>query len=101
MKITPEIAEQINEIYYYCKNKSQTAKQIGCSAATVSRYILPDYYPRASRQSYEFKGEVGNADWLVDILNQSNDAGQWLCKACMLSEEELVDLKELQKEIII
>ena len=43
MKITPEIAEQINEIYYQCKNKSQTAKQIGCSAATISRYILKDY----------------------------------------------------------
>ena len=101
MKITPEIAEQINEIYYYCKNKSQTAKQIGCSAATVSRYILPDYVPRASRQNYEFNGEVGNADWLVDICNMFDNARQRLCEACMLSEEEISDLKELQKEIYL
>ena len=101
MKITPEIAEQINEIYYQCKNKSQTAKQIGCSAATVSRYILKDYVPRASRQSYEFNGEVGNADWLVDICNMFDNAGQRLCEYCMLSDEEWEDLRSLQGEIMI
>lgn len=101
MKITPEIAEQINEIYYQCKNKSKTAKEIGCSAATVSRYILPDYVPRASRQNYEFNGKVGNADWLVNICNQSNNTGQRLCEICMLSDEEWRDLRLLQGEIII
>lgn len=101
MKITPEIAEQINEIYYQCKNKSQTAKQIGCSTATVSRYILKDYVPRASRQNYEFNGEIGNADWLVDVLNKIDNAGQRLCEICILSNEELNDLKELQKEICL
>ena len=101
MKITPEIAEQINEIYYQCKNKSQTAKQIGCSAATISRYILKDYVPRASRQNYEFNGEIGNADWLVDICNMFDNAGQRLCEICMLSEEEFADLRELQKEICL
>lgn len=101
MKITPEIAEQINEIYYQCKNKSQTAKQIGCSAATVSRYILKDYVPRASRQNYEFNGKIGNADWLVDIFNKIDNAGQRLCEICILSDEELNDFKELQKEICL
>ena len=36
---TPEKIEEINRLYYECGVKAQVARQIGCSASTVAKYI--------------------------------------------------------------
>lgn len=100
MKITPEIQEQINILYLKLKTKTAVAKEIGCSPATVTKYLIPNFVPPEDRQEYTFDGEVGNADNLIELLKEGN-AAQLFCEYCLLSEEEKQDLKELQKEVYI
>jgi hypothetical protein len=101
MKITPEIATQINELYLKIGVKKKVAEIIGCSPSTVSKYIIPNYVSKESRSTYTFDKPIGNADKILDILNIFDNAGQRLCEYCMLSDEEWEDLKILQKEICI
>lgn len=101
MKITPEIATQINELYLKIGIKKKVAEIIGCSPSTVSKYIIPNYVSKESRATYTFDKPIGNADKILDIFNMFDNAGQRLCEYCMLSDEEWEDLKVLQKEICI
>lgn len=101
MKITPEIIEQINELYLELKVKKKVAEIVGCSPSTVSKYIIPNYVSQKVPIVYTFDGEVGNSEWLIDIFKTFDNAGQRLCESCMLSDEEWADLKELQKEIMV
>lgn len=100
MKITDEIIEQINELYIKCGVKAQVAREIGCSAATVSKYIIPNYVSKSQRNTQEFCGEVGNADYLISQLIKGS-ATKILCEKSILNEQEKEDLIELQKEIFI
>lgn len=101
MKITPEIAEKINILYLELGTKAAVAREIGCSPSTVSRYIVPNFVPPAERTMENFEKEVGNADWLISLLQNSESAASRLCEICLLSEEEKAQLKTLQKEIFV
>ena len=101
MKITPEIIEQINILYLEIGVKKKVAEILGCSPATVSKYIDPNFVAPPPSQDVKFEGTVGNADWLTDFLKACDNAGQHLCEICMLANEEKEELKELQKEIRI
>ena len=46
-RTSPETIEKINELYFILGVKSQVAKQLGISPATVSKYINPNYQPKA------------------------------------------------------
>ena len=99
MRITPEIVEQINELYYNLKVKKKVAEIIGCSSATVSKYIQYDYIPKSKRSIQTFSIPIGTSDYLIPLI--SGAAAPALCRICLLSEEEKADLIELQKEIYI
>lgn len=101
MKITPEIAMQINELYLKIGIKKKVAEIIGCSPSTVSKYIIPNYVSKESRSTYTFNKPIGNADKMIDMLRMFDNAGQRICEYCMLSEEEWADLHKLQKEILV
>lgn len=101
MKITPEIATRINELYLKVGVKKKVAEIIGCSPSTVSKYIIPNYVSKESRSTYTFDKPIGNADKILDIFNTFDNAGQRLCEYCMLSDDEWEEMQELQKEIYL
>lgn len=101
MKITPEIAEQINELYLEIGVKKRVAEIIGCSPSTVSKYIVPNYVSKKERKTYTFEGYVGNSKWLIDIFKTFDNPGARLCELCMLGENEWEEMQELQKEIYV
>ena len=101
MKITPEIAEQINILYLKLGTKAAVAREIGCSSATVSRYIVPNFKLPEEKATYTFDGAIGNADRLSTILSITPLPAREVCRLCLLSEEEWRKIKEIQKELYI
>lgn len=95
MKITDEIKEQINELYCQIGIKKRVAEIVGCSASTVSKYIVPNYVPKQQRQIEKFDKPVPGCHELKEKMR----AGTILADLCILSDDEWEDLKKLQKEI--
>lgn len=92
-KITQEQIEQINELYLIYKVKSKVAKEVGVSAASVSKYIIDGYISKENRVESKCSAEV-NERGLVDFLKVNDDE-----TIKELSKAEWEDLKELQKEV--
>lgn len=101
MKITPEIAEQINELYLEVGVKKRVAEIIGCSPSTVSKYIIPNYVSKKQRLTYTFNGYVGNSEWLIDIFKTFKDPAKSLCSLCVLGKSEIDEMEEMKKEIYL
>ena len=91
-RTSPETIEKINELYAVLGVKSKVAKELGISPATVTKYLIPNYVPKAAADAPTFDKPID-----LDITMFKGD----LSKLCELSEEEWKDLKELQKEILI
>lgn len=101
MKITPEIAEQINDLYLEIGVKKRVAEIIGCSPSTVSKYIIPNYVSKKERKIYTFNGYVGNSEWLIDIFKTFKDPAKSLCSLCVLGKSEIDEMEEMKKEIYL
>ena len=97
-RITDEQKEQINELFYQIKVKSKVAKILGISASSVSKYIRPDYVPKAERMVSTFAGVPSSFN--MENIDR-NDSAAIVKFLTQLSSEEKEDLKELQKEIYI
>ena len=97
-RITDEQIEQINELYCELGVKSQVAKIVGVSVASVTKYLQPNYIPKAKRTTSSFTGFAAVLD--VDSIRNLDGAAiaSWLVG---LTEEEKADLEELQKEILV
>lgn len=98
-RITEEQIEEINEVYYRTKNKSQTAREVGVSVSSVSKYIREGYVPRAQRQVYTFNEKPSGARALIEKMLASENPIGVFCAGYELSDEEKADLVELQKEV--
>lgn len=94
-RITDEQIEQINEVYFQCKIKSQTAKIVGVSVASVTKYLIDGYVPKAMRVKIDFNGTPKN---ITEKELEDLTLEKFLANA-VLSEEEWEELKELQKEV--
>lgn len=97
MKITEEMKVQINELYYRLGVKAQVARELGISAASVTRYLIPNYVPLASR-------EVISCDAIPIIPIDFIDAiygGEDFAEVTKLTEAELAEMEGLRKEIYI
>lgn len=94
-KITDEDIEQINKLYYEIRVKSQVAKILGRSAATISKYIIPGYVPKSQRveappfDESKITGPTHYNSW--DEFFQS----------CILTDEEWEEMREIQKGVMI
>lgn len=99
-KITDEMKEQINELYYQNHNKSLTARTLGISAASVTRYLIPNYVPLSERKEIIFDKPVGNADELISVLHcaRSGNLRETLVDYCTMTPEEKADFDTLRKE---
>lgn len=98
-RITPEQIEQINEVYAECGVKSRTAKIVGVSVASVNKYLIDGYVPKAQREQiiFEVKSEL-NCESFLARLAKAEDKFQEFFNAFELSEEEKTALAALQKE---
>ena len=107
IKVTPEVIEQINELYCQIGIKSQVAKIIGCSASTVSKYIIKDYKPKAERVEITFDGEPDDGTSFINEIEaminnapiQPIDPEFLYEQVCGPKNGEFQDMIKLQGEV--
>lgn len=92
-KLTEEKIQEIREAYRRIGTYSGVAKEVGCSAATVKKYCNQEAEakPKNSVQKILFDKEIPS----VESISFSFERTHWT----ILSEEEIIGVKELQKEV--
>lgn len=88
--ITFEDKKQINELYLKYKTYAAVSRITGFSPGTVKKYVRSDYTPRTEIKSFE--GD------LPDFNPQMFRIDDW-GPLCVLSDEEIQEIKELWKEL--
>lgn len=93
-RVTQEDIIHINDVYYKCRTYAETARQTGFSASTVKKYVIAGYEPAENVSVIKFDKP------LPEFF-----ARRFLCddwgKFCEYSEEELVRMDEVRKELPI
>ena len=95
IKIAEEQIIKINELYLEIGVKSKVAKLVGCSPATVTKYIIPNYVPQNEIVKEEFDMDIPQLN--LDLFKGVDNWGD----LCVLSKEEENECDELRKEILI
>lgn len=93
-RITPEQIEQINEVYAQCRVKTQTAKIVGVSVASVNKYLDPNYIPKDQRIQHTFDGNVTGAEQMLKVLENAEDRFKTFFEMYELTAEEKAELKK-------
>lgn len=96
-RITEEMKVQINELYYRLGVKAQVARELGISPASVTRYLIPNYVPVASRQVIECDAIPSIP---IDFINALVEGGDFT-ELTKLTAAEQIEMEELRKEIYI
>lgn len=94
-KVTQEDIIVFNEKYAVCHNYSQVARETGFSASTVSKYVKKDYVPRAELQVIRFEKEM-MPEFSTNPFKGVENYGE----LCVLSKDEIDELKILWKELV-
>ena len=99
---TPENIEKINKLYYEIGVKAEVARQLGCSAATVSKYIISGWMPPSELPDVDF-GEA-KADGPHELITAMSchpvSAAAGFCECCKLSQDEWIAMQRLQEEYV-
>lgn len=90
--VTNEDIIKINEAYLICKTYSGAAAATGWSATTVKRYIIPNYVSQKEKTSCEIT--IPSIEETIQKL-LSNE------HLCSLTDAEIEETKEFQKELFI
>jgi predicted transcriptional regulator len=101
-RITEEQKELINELYAQIGVKTRVAEMVGCSVASVSKYLIPNYVPKADRVKIVFEGEPIGCEEMIERLTELREKwgkDEGMIKMFSLSSEEQTDLESLRKEI--
>lgn len=96
-RITDEMIIQINKEYKLDPVKSHVAKKLGISPATVTKYLRPEYQSIANKQ-IEVNQTIEKTNFELPDAATIKLGDDWGA-LCALSDEEWVELKELQKTI--
>lgn len=88
-KVTQNDILNINRIYLKLGTYAATAREVGFSAGTVKKYIIPDFIDPDELKIKQFSGEINP---IQDINSLKN---------LLLSDEEISEIKELWEEIAI
>ena len=91
MKITNDIIIKINELYLELGVKTKVAKAIGCSPSTVTKYLIQDFTPIKDICTKEVKTIVLPLKTTID----------WDSISCELTEQEILDLEDVKKKIVL
>lgn len=94
-RITEDQIRDINELYLELGVKKRVAEIVGCSPATVTKYLIPGYVSRANQ------AELPPFDESKIVGPKAYASYQELMDDCKLSEEEWAAMKEIQKEVLI
>ena len=98
-RITPEQIEQINEVYAECGVKSKTAKIVRVSVASVTKYLIQGYTPKAQRQEVKFELNSDlNCEQFLRELRSVENKFEVFFNSTLLTEAEKIALAALQKE---
>ena len=102
-RITEEQKELINELYAEIGVKSQVAKIVGCSPASVTKYLIPNYVPKAQRIQITFDKKANDCGGFImkinDLIAQGYGVPKALLKTCSIDATEKAELEVLRKEI--
>ena len=94
-RITEEMKVQINELYYQLGVKAQVARELGISAASVTRYLIPNYIPQSLRRQITCDAEPSSPVAFIEQLK----GGEQFSELTKLTAVEQIELEELRKEI--
>lgn len=94
-RITTTQIQQINEVYLRTKNKAATAREVGVSAASVTKYIIPGYISIDDIVFNRFKEEIP-----LTCESRLITEDDW-APLCILMDCEKVGMEELRKEVFI
>ena len=95
-KVTQEDILRINEIYYKVHTYAETARQTGFSAGTVKKYVIPGWRPVNIEEVKKFDLNV-IPDFDASVFKNIDNYGT----LCVLTNEELEEIRELWKEMAI
>ena len=93
-RITDKDVIQINEAYLLCGTYSGAAKATGWSASTVKKYIISGYTSQIDAAAQGSMITLPDLDEVVTNLKQ-------MVHATMLTSEEVLEVTELWKEMIV
>lgn len=90
--VTNEDIKTMNRLYLELKTYAAVARKTGFSPATVKKYIQPDFTPIEEKDIKRFNEPLPDFD---PSMFRCDDWGH----LCVLSDEEVVEIRELWKEI--
>lgn len=95
-RVTNEDILIFNEIYYKTKNYAQVGRETGFSASTVRKYIDKNWEPVKEESAIRFeRSQVPEFDF--SIFKGVENYGD----LCVLTTEELEELKDLWRELAV
>lgn len=92
-KVTDEDKILINQIYLEVGTYAETARRTGFSPSTVKKYIIPNFVPVDSTKKKTFS--------LDDLPDGVIKLPENLGRLCTLSFDEMEELKDFRKELMI
>lgn len=96
-RVTPEDIKNINDVYYTTQSYSKTAEATGWSAATVRKYVISGYELEPPKEEQRFDMSKFPEFFDTSELEKTENLGE----VCVLSDEEIEEMKEFWKEIRI
>jgi hypothetical protein len=93
-RLTDEDKIRINEVYAVCKNYSKTAQITGFSAASVKKYVIPDF--ESPVVTIPNIGDF-NLMSIEDNVNFLKNFGH----ITQLTSQEKADIQNLWKELLV
>lgn len=99
---TDEKIEEINKLYYEIGVKKRVAEIVGCSPATVSKYIIPGWRPPADfpEVDIQISEPEGPGDLILAMSCHPVSAAAAFCEFCKLSDEEWYGMKQVQEDYV-
>ena len=94
-RITEEQKIQMNILYKRLGSYAAVAREIGCVASTVKRYIIDDFVEPEKVQQCLFVPAV------LPELNLSLFSEKTFADLCVLTNEEKEEVRELWKEMLM
>lgn len=92
-RITEEMKIKINELYLELGVQKKVAEALGISTSSVSKYLIPNYKRNEEKNiDFSIPPPRGCNAFMKSIVEDG------FCYACGLTEEELDELVQFQKE---
>lgn len=93
-RLTDDDKIQINEVYAICKNITKTAQITGFSAASVKKYIIPDYEPAAPNRPNLNSFNIPSIEDTIKKLQEDDGL-------CVLHEWEKEEIELLWEDLLV